>query len=89
MPRIDSVTPTGVGKFQVKGYSFQHADITELKVFVGSDQLSRPPVPPGTASYTVANPTTVNIDTTGLPAGNKPVRILVNGIESEPRWITV
>jgi hypothetical protein len=89
MPRIDSVTPTGAGKFQVTGYLFQHADITELKVFVGSDQLSLPPVPPGKASYTVANPTTVNIDTAGLPAGNKPVRILVNGIESEPRWITV
>ena len=89
MPRIDSVTPAGVEKFQVKGYLFQHADITELKVFIGSDQLSMAPVSPGTASYTIVNPTTIDIDTSGLSSGIKPVRILVNGIESEPRWITV
>jgi hypothetical protein len=89
MPRIDSITPTGAGKFQVIGFLFQHADITDLKVYVGSDQLSKAPVPPGTASFTLVNPTTIDISTTGMAGGIKPVRILVNGIESEPRWITV
>jgi hypothetical protein len=89
MPRIDSVAPTGPAKFRVKGFLFKHADITDLKVFVGSEQLSKAPVPPGTASYTLVNPTTIDINTTGLAGGIKPVRILVNGIESEPRWITI
>jgi len=89
MPRIDNVTPTGAGKFQVKGYLFQHADISELKVFVGSDLLSPAPVPPGTAFYALVNPTTIDLDTSGLSSGIKPVRILVNGIESEPRWVTI
>jgi hypothetical protein len=89
MPRIDGITPAGAGKFQVKGFLFQHADITDLKVFVGSDQVPAAPLVPGGAFYNLVDPVTIDLDTAGLAPGIRPLRLLINGIESEPNWITV
>lgn len=89
MPRIAGVVPAGANAFLVTGFLFQHADISELKIFIGSDQLPLVPLVPGGATFTILTPTTINVVTTGLTPGVKPLRILVNGVESEPNWITV
>lgn len=94
-PRIDAVTaldPAGV--FQIRGYTFQHAELDpeEVELFLGAARAAR-----GTAGslapgeYAITAPDTIEAR---LPAGvepgaHVPVRVVVNGAESAPRWVEV
>jgi hypothetical protein len=91
IPRIDSVVPGAPGAFAIKGYLFQHADITQddIQVYTG-DQLLLPaiaPLTPGT--FKITAPDTINLVGSPLVHGLVPLKIMVRGIESEPKWITL
>lgn len=92
-PRIDAIgAPDALGVFVVTGYPFEHADLDpeRVEVFLGADRATR-----GTAGalspgeFDITSGTTIEAR---LPAGTPPgaqvpVRILVNGAESPPRWV--
>ncbi len=93
MPRIDTVTDNGGGAFTITGYLFQHADLDpeEVQIYIGENRLdSSTTAPPGANAFFIANASTINFQLpAGLPAGSLPLRVMVNGIESPPRWITL
>lgn len=96
MPRIDSISPlSGPGgtTFTVTGYLFQHADlaiddieiyIRDLRITLDVNGLFDP------GEFRITSPTVLEFRTPLLfSAGLAPVRIMINGVESPPNWITI
>jgi hypothetical protein len=95
-PRIDSISPTsGVGgdTFIVNVYRVQHAALLpeDVQVYLGEDQLifnkSGGALDFNQFKITGAEQIELRARAT-LAKGLVPVRILINGVESTPHWIT-
>lgn len=94
-PRIDSISPvSGIGgdPFIVKVYLVQHADLLpgDIQVFIGEEQLlfkSAGVLNPGEFKITAIDQLELRAPAI-LAKGLVPVRILINGVESTPNWIT-
>jgi hypothetical protein len=89
-PLVTAVGPVAVtGDFTVNGQGFAPAAAAQM--FVGNAELTRRNVgPPAPGEFVVTGPGVLSVRLpAGLPAG-KPVRvrILVNGAESAPIWVT-
>ncbi len=93
MPRISMITPLGGGAFEVTCNIFQHPDIEEddIQVYIGADKLVlSAAAAPAPGEFVITDVTRIElIPPSGLPAGPVALRILIRGIESEPRWITI
>ncbi len=94
IPRINSITPTsGIGGtlFTITGYLFQHPGILpgNVQIYVGAESLTlvSGPIAAGQFNITTASTLKFKVPAT-LPTGLVPVRVLVNGVESPPNWIT-
>ncbi|QAA81830.1 DUF4255 domain-containing protein [Aequorivita sp. H23M31] len=92
MPRITSISDESGGFFKVKCEVFQHADMTrdDVQIYIGEEMLTLSPSTPSSGGFQITDPTTVMLKVpTGLQPGNVPLRILIRGIESEPKWISI
>jgi hypothetical protein len=96
MPRIDSIAPlSGPGgtTFTVTGYLFQHADLAtdDIEIYIRDVRITLDVgglFSPG--EYRITGPTVLEFRTPLLfSAGLAPVRIMINGVESPPNWITI
>jgi len=93
-PNIAPVPSQPAGStFIVTGFLFQNPDILagSIQIILGANQLEQTNVAPTAGQFRVTGPTTMDIK---LPlsavAGNiLPLRILVNGAECSPNWVTV
>ena len=95
MPRIILINPLVGTAFTVTCDVFQHAGIDEddIQVYVGETKLDLfsdlvLPLPAATFRITGANTIDLLVPA-GLTAGPVVLRILIRGIESEPKWITI
>lgn len=94
-PRINSITPaTGIGgdTFIVNVYIVQHPDLlpADVQVYLGEDLLLyRPGGALNAGEFKITASNLVELRAPALLAtGLVPVRVLINGVESAPRWIT-
>jgi hypothetical protein len=94
-PRINSISPasgTGGTTFIVNVFIVQHADLlpADIQVYIGEEQLLFKPGGVLNAGEFKIN--AVNLLELRAPAilakGLVPVRVLINGVESTPNWIT-
>ncbi|MCF6407755.1 DUF4255 domain-containing protein [Chitinophaga filiformis] len=92
-PRIGIVTGPVGNIVTVNGYLFEHADLPEedVAVYIGEQRLNRDAGGAFAAGeFRVIAPGTMELNLpAGLAAGTYPLRILVAGAESPPRWIVV
>lgn len=94
-PRVDSISPaSGVGgdTFIIKAFMVQNADLLpgDVQVFIGEDQLvykSGGALNPGEFKITAVDTVELRVPAI-LAKGLVPVRVLINGVESTPHWIT-
>ncbi len=92
-PRIDGITaPDAQGDFTVTGAIFAHPDIDpgNVSLFVGGAKLTRVVGAPAPAEFAITNATTLAVR---LPAGLTPgapvsLRLIIDGAESAPAWVT-
>jgi hypothetical protein len=95
MPRISLITALGGGGFIVTCNVFQHAGMVDddIQVYIGEDKLVLLPPPAvvlAAGEFKITSTTTIELLVpAGLAAGQVALRILIRGIESEPRWITI
>jgi hypothetical protein len=94
-PRINSITPaTGIGgdTFTVNVYIVQHPDLlpADVQVYLGEDLLLyRPGGALNAGEFKITASNLVELRAPAILAtGLVPVRVLINGVESCPRWIT-
>jgi hypothetical protein len=99
MPRISSVTPIPLvdGGFEVTCDVFIHSGIVndDIQIYIGESKLvlsAELVLPPGT--FRITGATTIDLQVPAetpdvVPPGQVALRILIRGIESEPRWITI
>ena len=92
-PTITLITPLAGGRFRVDGAIFSGAGIAddEVELYVGPDQLGRVGAAPAAGEFRVVNANRIDFapPATAISGDELPLRILVNGAESPPRWITV
>lgn len=94
-PRINSISPalgSGGTTFIVNVYIVQHPDLLpgDVQVYLGEDLLLYRPggaLNPGEFKITAANLVELRAPAI-LATGLVPVRVLINGVESAPNWIT-
>lgn len=89
---ISAPAPTGI--FTVTGETFQHAELpsSAVRAYIGDTQLSLGAAGAlGPGEYAILGPTQVEMRLpSGLTPGRfVPVRIVINGAESPPRWVQV
>jgi hypothetical protein len=93
MPRISLITVLGGGGFTVSCNVFQHAGMVndDIQVYIGEDKLVlSAAVAPAAGEFKITGATTIQLQVPpGLTAGQVALRILIRGIESEPKWITI
>jgi len=93
MPRISLITALGGSGFAVTCNVFQNAGIVtdDIQVYIGEDKLDLSAAVLLTArQFKITGTTTMELMVpTGLSAGQVALRILIRGIESEPKWITI
>lgn len=94
-PRVDSISPaSGIGgaTFTVNLFIVQHADLLpgDIQVFAGEDRLTfKSAGPLAAGEFTITAPDEIQFRAPAvLATGLVPVRILINGVESMPNWIT-
>ena len=93
MPRISAISASGPDGYIVTCDVLQNPDLTEddVMVFIGENRLAftnAVSISPGEFKITGATTMELRIPA-GTPAGDTALRILIRGIESEPRWITI
>jgi hypothetical protein len=93
MPRISLITALGGGSFAVTCNVFQHAGIADddIQVYIGEDKLVlSAAVILADGEFKITSATTIDLQIpAGITAGQIALRILIRGIESEPKWITI
>jgi hypothetical protein len=99
-PTVAPLPAPAAGALTVTGGVFLHPELDqkEVEVYVGPTRLVNKPPPAtgptpaltaGQFRATAANTLDVRLPA-GLPSGQAlPFRVLVNGAESEPRWLTI
>lgn len=92
-PAISSVgLPSPTGVLTVTGATFQHPDLlpSAVKVYVGDVQLvpgAAGGLGPGQMAIVDATTLELRLPAGALPGRPLPLRVLVNGSESAPRWV--
>jgi hypothetical protein len=90
-PAIAAVSAIAGGRFRVDGGLFDDAAIAaeDREVHLGAEQLARVNAAPAPGEYRIVNPGRIELaPAAGAPTGQDlPLRILVNGAETPPRWI--
>ncbi len=93
MPRVSLITILGGGGFTVTCNVFQSVGIVDddIQVYIGEDKLVlSPAILLGAGEFKITSATTIQLQVpAGLAAGQIALRILIRGIESEPKWITI
>ncbi len=92
VPRIDSVgAPPGI--IDVAGFVFADPDIPggAVQVHVGDQQLAPAAGPsPNPGEFVIAGAKKIQLQLpSGLPSGPAPLKVVVRGAQSPPRWIVV
>jgi hypothetical protein len=94
-PRIAAILPPDpTGRVVVQGGLFQGAGIDpgDVEVFVGAQKLPRAgaTLNPGEFEVTAANTLRFRYPVAGAAPGTVvPFRMIINGAESAPNWLTV
>jgi hypothetical protein len=93
MPRVDPIPSAAAGLFTITGGVFSDAalDPDSVEAYFGEARLRRVTAAPAAGEFRVVSPTSIEARLpAGLPSG-EPVgfRLIVEGAESEPRWVTV
>lgn len=96
VPRIDPIpAPAAPGATAtITGYIFTYvvsgAEWVDLSVSVGPDVLAPVTVAPGPGEFQITSATTIDyvLPTTVNSGDVLPIRIIANGAESAPQWIT-
>ena len=91
-PRIDTVHLPVNAEVTITGYLFQHppTDSVQVEVYIGEDRLIQGAAGALAAGqFVIVDPTTLRLTFPAALESGKwfPLRILVNGAESAPRWI--
>ena len=93
MPRISLINSLGGGVFTVTCNVFQNAGIVDddIQVYIGEDKLELSAgAVPGAGQFKITTATTIDLQVpAGLDPGQVALRILIKGIESEPKWISI
>ncbi len=92
MPRIDSIVPGIPGLFTITGHLFQHADIKsdDIQVYIGETSLTPVIIAPLPGEFRISGVNTVEVNApAGIHGSTIPLRIMIRGIESEPRWLNI
>ena len=79
-------------KIQEAIHIFQHPEIKEgdIQVYLGDQILLKNSSPPFTAGqFKIISANTIDLIDPGVFHGTVPLRIMIRGIESEPKWITL
>ncbi len=96
-PRIDIINPlngAAGSSVVITGFQFQHASILpeDIAIFIGeiklTDRTGQPVINPGEFRITASNTLELRTPNSVLP-GLAAVRMLINGVESPPNWITI
>jgi hypothetical protein len=94
-PQINPLpAPTAARVVAVTGHIFQHADIVtdNVIVFAGADRLvvdTDATLDPGEFSISGPNDMDLRLPADLTPGENALIRIVINGAESAPQWVTV
>ncbi len=92
MPGITSIVAGAAGVFTVTGHLFQHADIKidDIQVYIGETSLTNTNAVPLAGEFRITGNTTIVLHVpAGIHGNDIPLRIMVKGIESEPKWINI
>ena len=92
MPRISLISPLVAGTTTVTCNVFQNSGLTtdDIQVYIGEDKLLLSTAAPSAGEFRITSATTIELVVpAGLLPGQVALRILIRGIESEPRWITI
>ena len=93
MPRISLINALGGGEFDITGNVFQNAGIVtdDIQVYIGEHKLFlSAALVPAAGEFKITGATTIKLQVPpGLAPGQIALRILIRGIESEPKWITI
>lgn len=93
MPRISLISPLVAGALTVTCNIFQNPGLKtdDIQVYIGETKLILSVaslLAPG--EFKITGATTMGIQVpAGIPLGKVALRILIRGIESEPKWITI
>lgn len=88
--------PDASGALTIRGYLFRHEELdpSDVHIYVGANRLERGEVPLAPGQFRVPEPPPGELPSIelrlpeGIESGERlPVRILINGVESPPRWI--
>jgi len=92
MPRIVSIVAGPAGVFTVTGHLFQHADLKsdDVQVYIGETSLVNTVAAPASGEFRITGINTMVIKVpAGIHGADIPLRIMIKGIESEPKWINI
>jgi hypothetical protein len=92
MPGITGIVAGAAGIFTITGHLFQHADIKidDIQVYIGETSLTNTNAVPLAGEFRITGNTTLVLHVpTGIQGSDIPLRIMVKGIESEPKWINI
>ena len=92
MPRISLISPLVAGTTTVTCNVIQNSGLTtdDIQVYIGEDKLLLSTAAPSAGEFRITSATTIELVVpAGLLPGQVALRILIRGIESEPRWITI
>jgi len=93
MPRITGIVPGLGGIYLVTGDVFQHADIKsdDIQVYIGETRLALTSAAvPAAGEFKITGIHTMDINVpAGIHGPNIPLRVMIRGIESEPKWILI
>ena len=92
-PNVTAISAIGGGGFAVDGGVFDDATImpANVEVHLGANSLARVATAPAPGQFRVVDPSRIELapPADAVPGADLPMRILVNGAESPPRWIRV
>lgn len=92
MPRVTINPLVAATSFTVTGGIFQHAQIKtdDVQVFVGENKLIKTLGLPSAGEFSITNASTITLVVpASMHGANIPLRILVKGVESPPKWISI
>lgn len=95
VPAVELVSAVVGGQFTITGKVFSHATSLpapgSVQMSIGSSYLVEHAAPLAAGQFRVVSPTEIEatLPSTALPGTSLPFRIIINGAESAPRWVTV
>ena len=98
IPVVDTFLPGLIaGTFEITGYLFYHSEMTaeDVQVYLGGDKyMLNPSGTPGYGEFSIIapvfpNPEKIVIKPPSTLDGTLTLRIMVRGVESEPKWVNI